>query len=124
MPPQSPQERRRFARVSFASEVSLHQQNRHWQCHLIDISLKGALLTLPQGLEVKQGDKFTLVLKLTDMASVEMDVAVAHQRGTAVGFHCHQIDIDSMSHLRRMIELNMADPDCAERELKRLVTDN
>jgi len=32
------------------------------------------------------------------------------------------IDVDSMTHLRRLIELNLGDPTLLERELKALVS--
>jgi hypothetical protein len=37
-----------------------------------------------------------------------------------VGLHCRHIDIESLAHLRRLIELNLGDPALLERELAAL----
>jgi hypothetical protein len=49
-----------------------------------------------------------------------MDVTVAHCESEHVGFHCDHIDIDSITHLRRLVELNLGDPELLERELSAL----
>ena len=49
-----------------------------------------------------------------------MDVTVAHLNGTCVGVRCDKIDIDSASHLRRLLELNLGDADLLSRELTEL----
>ena len=49
-----------------------------------------------------------------------MDVTVAHLNGTSVGVRCVTIDIDSASHLRRLLELNLGDADLLSRELTEL----
>ena len=39
------------------------------------------------------------------------------------GLHCLAIDIDSVTHLRRLVELNLGDPALLEREVSALVAD-
>jgi len=39
-----------------------------------------------------------------------------------VGIRCESIDLDSISHLRRLVELNLGDPELLNRELSALVS--
>ena len=50
-----------------------------------------------------------------------MTVELVQQSLEQLRFSCHSIDIDSISHLRRLIELNIGDADACERELYELV---
>ncbi len=48
---------------------------------------------------------------------IVMEGAVAHRGDGRVGLRCTSIDMDSMIHLRRLMELNLGDPGLLEREL-------
>jgi hypothetical protein len=50
-----------------------------------------------------------------------MNTRVAHLENTHVGLRCESIDLDSMAHLRRLLELNSGDPELVERELSALI---
>lgn len=50
-----------------------------------------------------------------------MDVQLAHDDHGQLGFVCLHIDLESIEHLRRLIELNLADPQELERELGALL---
>lgn len=85
---------------------------------LIDISLKGALVAHPPGLDLSVGTPVTLSVQLADSPVVIAMVAtVAHVSSERVGLHCTAIDVDSMTHLRRLMELNLGDPGLLDREL-------
>lgn len=47
----TPDDQRRFTRIGMDSAAHLLCAKRHWPARLIDISLKGALLELPEGFE-------------------------------------------------------------------------
>ncbi|MDN3637392.1 PilZ domain-containing protein [Simiduia curdlanivorans] len=114
------QERRRFVRVSFQEPVLLSQNGNTWSCELIDISLKGALLQPPVDCTPIADDALTLTLALDDNNAIQMIGSLVHQQDEQLGLYCERIDIDSMAHLRKLIELNTGDPSAAEREFKRL----
>jgi len=42
---------------------------------------------------------------------------LAHIRNNNVGLRCEYIDIDSITYLRRLVELNLGDAELLEREL-------
>ncbi len=116
-------ERRKFSRVLFDAHVELAQGNHHWRANLLDISLKGLLLQQNQlnGLDPQQAILAKVIL--TDSTCIAMSATVAHQHGQQLGLACQSIDIDSISHLRRLIEFNLGDPQAAERELTDLISD-
>jgi hypothetical protein len=60
---------------------------------------------------------------LSDQTSIAMSAQVVHQTLEQLHLACVTIDIDSISHLRRLIELNIGDATAAERELSELLAD-
>lgn len=49
-----------------------------------------------------------------------MDGTVVHCEDGHLGFRCDHIDLDSISHLKRLVELNLSDEALLERELSEL----
>jgi len=117
-------ERRHFWRTHFRGEASLKQGGRTLTCQLDDISLKGALLEMPDTTPVANGGQAELLLELASGTAIAMQVAVVHVEGHQVGVRCESIDIDSLTHLRRMIELNAGDTKVFERDLSALLRDH
>lgn len=60
---------------------------------------------------------FVLTLSLDDDSQISMQVTLAHTLATRLGLHCDHIDLDSISHLKRLVELNLGDPAQLQREL-------
>jgi len=116
-------ERRKFSRILFDAHVELAQGEFHWRASLLDISLKGLLLQQTLPAEVAQEQSILVKILLSDNTSIAMSVIVAHQHHNQTGLVCTSIDIDSVSHLRRLIELNLGDAAEAERELSELISD-
>lgn len=115
-------EKRHFSRIPFVTDVHLVCAEGSWNVQLIDISLKGALTTRPGGWHAKAGDHFLVeMLTENDEASIRMEVSVIHIEDQHVGFRCEHIDLDSITHLRRLVELNLGDSDILHRELTELL---
>ena len=51
---------------------------------------------------------------------IAMSAEIAHLRGLHAGLLCRNIDLDSVTHLRRLIELQLGDPALLERDLGEL----
>lgn len=115
-------DKRRFSRILFDSEAAIISGERHWPSRLIDISLKGALVERPSDWQAREGDEFTLELVLDNGTTIiRMDVVVvAHIHPHSIGFSCRYIDLDSVTHLKRLVEFNLGDPELMERELSAL----
>jgi hypothetical protein len=115
-------ERRRFSRISFHRPATFRVGGAATTVNVLDVSLKGALLEVPAGLVAEPGAHCTLVVHLdAGEATIHLDGQVAHHRGTKVGVHCTSIDLESVGHLRRVVELALADEELLHRELAALV---
>lgn len=114
-------ERRRFVRIAFDAQTELSQAGNRWPVKLLDLSLKGLLIEKPQPWEGDPHARFTASIHLNDDTPVVMEVELVHDDHDQLGFHCSHIDVDSISHLRRLIELNLGDEAELERELKALL---
>lgn len=113
---------RHFTRIPFDCDARLFQDLKSWPTQLIDISLKGALISRPEGWESTRGDKAKLIISLAGKdIEITMEVQVSHVEDDRVGFACQHIDIDSASHLHRLMELNLGDESLLEREIHEMV---
>lgn len=117
-------EKRRFTRVPFEATTHIVNAEGSWYSPLIDISLKGALLGQPENWQGKLGEHFLIELDLDggeNDISIRMEVEVAHLGDDHIGFKCLHIGLDSITHLRRLIELNLGDDSILDRELASLI---
>ncbi|MDK1287404.1 PilZ domain-containing protein [Pseudoalteromonas umbrosa] len=115
-------ERRKFSRILFSNTAFLMTTTGDYQCEIIDLSLNGALITLPTGLSPLKGQPASLKFHLPGSEiEINMEVEIRHIEEAHLGLHCAQIDIDSVTHLKRLIELNIGDDDILHRELEHLL---
>lgn len=115
-------ERRRFSRVGLAVPAELQMAPAPSSCVLRDVSLKGALIEVPPELEIAIAKPCTLVIPLdAEEVTIRMEGKVAHREGVLVGISCGTIDLESIMHLRRLLELNLGDGELVRRELRELV---
>ena len=113
--------KRRFSRVAFDTKVHLVSADRTWTSQLVDVSLKGMLITTPKNWTGEIGEHYLAELIMGDEETViRMEVSVTHISKNNAGFHCELIDLDSISHLRRLVELNIGDVGILNRELSEL----
>lgn len=111
------EDKRHFHRIIYNAEATLNQDQATYSCNIIDLSLKGCLLRFEQAWSEPFEELYTLTLKLSDSVVIKMEVSVSHVIGNEVGFKCEHIDIDSISQLRRLVELNLGDSALLERDL-------
>ncbi|MCM8578805.1 PilZ domain-containing protein [Accumulibacter sp.] len=118
------EERRQYSRISFASPAQLLLVKRTLEVQVLDLSLKGALLHLPAAADLAMGEAADLDLPLDEMGNrIRMQATVAHLEGRQAGLACRIIDIDSVTHLRRLVELNLGDAELLQRELAVLLAE-
>jgi hypothetical protein len=117
----NPKDRRQFWRAHFHSPVQLALQGHVGEGDLYDISLKGALVKVPPDWPGKSGGRCQLRLNLAANMTISMSTTITHVAGRRVGLHCDNIDLDSVTHLRRLVELNAGDPNLLDRELSALL---
>lgn len=115
-------ERRRFKRIQFDAPTRLCQGERCWEVKLLDLSLKGLLIEYPDPWDADLTQDFEAFIQLDDdTTEVKMQVELRHEEPDRLGFICLYIDLDSMSHLHRLVELNVADSTEMMRELRELI---
>ena len=115
-------ERRHFSRIAFAGPAQLVTVEQRLPVQVLDLSLKGALLLLPGSSGVEPGELCLLDLPLAPHEGrITMAAQLAHVSGDRAGLLCLGIDLESITHLRRVIELNLGDAALAERDFKALV---
>ncbi|VXC21209.1 conserved hypothetical protein [Pseudomonas sp. 8Z] len=113
-------ERRRFQRIAFDAPTVIAQGERRWKAALQDLSLKGLLIETPTDWDGNPEQPFEALVQLGDEAQVRMEAVLARTQDGYLGFVCQHIDLDSISHLRRLVELNLGDEELLERELAAL----
>ena len=113
-------ERRRFHRIAFDAPTEIIQGERSWPVELHDVSLKGLLIKRPDGWTGDPHQPFEASIRLADDTCVQMEVVLTRTQDNLLGFVCRHIDLDSISHLRRLVELNLGDESLLERELAAL----
>jgi hypothetical protein len=112
---------RNYARIPFATEVLLHLRGKAVKVQLVDIALKGALVQTVAIEGVALHDKCRLELPLDKFGDVvTMAGVVVHLEGQHIGIECQDIDLTSLTHLRRLVELNTGDAELMNRELSHL----
>lgn len=113
-------QQRRFSRIAFDAQVTMKTQGQSCTGRLVDISLKGVLVHCEKAWSAPRDTAAELDIRLSPDVLIHMDATVAHCSAQRVGFHCRHIDVESISHLRRVLELNTGDPQLLDRELSAL----
>lgn len=121
------QEHRRFRRINFVDAVQVISEDvdgveaSSWEAQCIDISMLGMLLEVPEGFPLIIGTPFEVQLILAEDIIIEMPCTLVHLEEQRAGFRAEMMSIDSLTNLRRLLELNLADSVEVERELSELI---
>ncbi|GGE74296.1 cyclic diguanosine monophosphate-binding protein [Streptosporangium jomthongense] len=120
--PAKASEKRKFHRISFDAPCELHALDRVWETEVLDISLKGVLVKRPDGWDVPLSQPCEVIVHLDEQrAGIVMAVELKHVEDQRLGFRCQYIDLESATHLKRLVELNLGDPVLLEREFAHLI---
>ncbi len=117
-------EKRNFKRIPFACTATLYNATDRWECKVIDLSLKGILLEVPEGWQPLENANYSLdlVLKVSEedepVNRIHMFlIKQVHHEKNLVGFKWENIDIESFTHLRKLLEINLGDYEEINREI-------
>ena len=115
-------DKRQFNRIAFDAPVTIHSDDGDWGSSLIDISLKGVLVTSPENWNHSDNDEFDINVELEGHNSIiNMDVKQVHKTDESLGLQCTSIDLESISILKRLVELNLGDEQILEREIANML---
>ncbi len=117
------EDRRQFERVHYEGTALLN-----WDGHepisveVENLSLKGVLLrNLPEGEAPVAGESAKLAISLSPEASMNMSLEIAFVSGSRLGAKWVEIDVDGMTHLRRLVALNLGDAARVDEELTQML---
>ncbi|MGK5093835.1 PilZ domain-containing protein [Deltaproteobacteria bacterium TL4] len=112
-------EHRKYSRVTFDAIIKLHHKEHLLKAHLLDISLKGALVKVDDGIKIPLHERVLMFMELGGSALVlQIECELVHQQAQQLGLKFIYIDVESITHLRRLMELNVGDSGQIDRELE------
>jgi hypothetical protein len=115
-------QKRRFSRISFAEKSIVEFGGSFFEVDLLNISLKGALVQFGEGIECRQGDTWKLSFHLGNSdINMEFKAVVAHTGGNLAGVKFVETDLNTMIHLRNLMEARTMDPEKVRSELNFLI---
>ena len=114
-------QRRRFSRIQFPADVTVEIEGNAISGQLIDISLHGALIEIADDTHPVLNSICRLTLALTESIKIVMKLKIAHLSGCRLGCECTEVDLDSLTHLKRLVAYNLGDQDLLERQLAELI---
>jgi len=113
--------RRRFLRIQFDGTTALDTGNGFQTVELVDLSLKGALISSPESINWQPDGCADLTITLANDGTIlRFQAKLVRNMGNQYGVRFEVIDLDTMTHLRRLMELNLGDENLLERELEQL----
>ncbi len=115
---------RKFQRINFKTPVLVSNEKNNWNGELVDLSLKGLLIQFEDEWIENENELYSLRICFQRTTSNEYDISMkikpVHKNGNLIGFEWKDIDLDSFSGLRRIIELQLGDQMLINREISAL----
>lgn len=114
-------ERRRFTRIHFDASTEIKKDEQSWDVSLVDISFNGVMVKSEGPLPFAIGDHVEVIVHLLgNDVVIKTPATLTHLREHEFGFSIENLDLDSLTQIRRLIELNLGDESLLERELEHL----
>ncbi|PCI23099.1 MAG: hypothetical protein COB62_00490 [Piscirickettsiaceae bacterium] len=113
-------EKRLFQRIFYDANTVIKLANTApYTCNLLDISLKGCLVDGPSNLNIADTVGLSIGLDTDFVIKADAQVIFINEK-SHIGFHFTNIDLDSITYLRRLVELNIGNSTLLERNLQAL----
>lgn len=112
---------RRFQRIPLEFPATLLTDGGDCAVRVEDISLKGVLLEGADLPALADGDEVSVDIPLSGEARITVEGRVCWHEGLWLGVEIEAMPLESASHLRRLVELNLGDEALLEREFAALV---
>ena len=109
---------RHFRRIPFEAEVTLSSGQDIWTGELLDIAMKGAMVGTDALLPLSLGGKYNLCISLPGTPiSLDFQAELVHREESCYGFKFISENLETLTHLRKLIELNTGDAETTRSEL-------
>jgi hypothetical protein len=114
-------ERRRFSRIIYQAPALITRDGHSVATTVQDLSLHGVLLSVIDDERFTPGEELEVDIPLPESEVViHLFAQVVSIEGSSLRLRIINIDIDSIAHLRRMVELNVGDDALLHREIEHL----
>lgn len=109
---------RHFRRIPFEAEVTLKAEQETYAGQLLDVALKGAMIGTDTPLPFALGAQCSLCIVLPGTPiSLEFQAELVHSEEHCYGFKFISENLETLTHLRKLIELNTGDAEATRSEL-------
>ena len=110
--------KRYYKRINFHITVTVNVENVLHKGELYDISLKGALIKLNKALPDTVGKSCSVMMQLPNsIVILKFESKIVHKKAEYYGFKFEKSDVDSITHLRRLLLLNTGDEEDLDKEI-------
>ena len=114
-------ERRRFSRVVYQAQAVLTQESTKVHALVSDLSLHGLLVTCDESTLLDAGKQVDVEFSLSGSdVSIQLVGNIVGLNNNVIRISIDHIDIESIGHLKRLVELNVGDDDLLHREIEHL----
>ncbi|CAH7090573.1 Cyclic diguanosine monophosphate-binding protein [Vibrio chagasii] len=114
-------ERRQFSRVIYQVPAEISQGQVNVSGSVQDLSLHGLLIQCEELQQLNQENPVHVSFKLTNSdINIQLEATIVSTINTSMRLRIEHLDIDSISHLKRLVELNVGDDDLLYREIEHL----
>ena len=111
-------EHRRFNRADFHTKGFFKYNEKENYFKIINISLNGILLEPETKQDIELDVLVPLIIQLSSTdVKIKTSARLQHRENNHLGFRFEEIDVESMIHLRRLVELNSDSADQITHEL-------
>ena len=108
---------RHFTRISLHAPALLSSMDEEWRTRLIDLSLTGALVELPDGWTGRTGMHYTLRVQLANHSYFSTEVVIRQADGDRLGMAFADLDEHGRDVIRWLMEINLGDTSLLKHEL-------
>lgn len=115
-------ERRRFSRIFYQVPALAQQGQKKLTTCIQDLSLHGLLLWAADEANFKSDQPLEIQFTLPDSdITLSLTAQLVRQNGNNLHLKIQHIDIESISHLKRLVELNVGNDELLHRDMRQLV---
>jgi len=101
---------RYYSRISFVAEAEVFVDAMCHSAKMLDLSLRGILLDIQSAEAVDIGLSYPIKIHLPSSDTIlRFDAEVVHKNDTYAGFKFLSLDVESMTHLRKILDFNTGD---------------
>jgi len=111
---------RHFTRISLHAPALLSTLDEEWKTRLIDLSLTGALVELPDGWVGRTGTHYSLRVQLANHSYFSTEVVIRQADGDRLGMAFADLDDHGRDVIRWLMEINLGDTALLKHELSDL----